>query len=68
MTHRTIDSSGLDERKRPSDRPVDYLVVLRVALNAEQAAEFEECEELILRHPTKPALIRGKVKAVEVAK
>lgn len=54
------------DAKRPADKPVDYLIVLRVALNAEQAAEFEECEELILRHPSKPALIRGKVRAVEV--
>jgi hypothetical protein len=45
---------------------VDYLIVLRASLNAEQAAEFEDCEEVILRHPTKPALLRAKVKGAEV--
>jgi len=67
MSTRTIDSSGRDEpAQRPADKPVDYLIVLRASLNAEQAAEFEDCDEVILRHPTKPALIRSKVKGVEV--
>ena len=67
MTERTIGPDGIDEpRQRPSDKPVDYLIVLRASLNAAQAAEFEECEEVILRHPTEPALLRAKVKGVEV--
>tara|TARA_R110000868_G_C10543616_1_gene735186 strand:+ start:80 stop:286 length:207 start_codon:yes stop_codon:yes gene_type:complete len=66
MSQRTIGSDGNDERFRPVDRPVDYLIVLRASLTAEQAAEFEDCEEVILRHPTKPALIRAQVKSAEV--
>ena len=67
MTERTIGPDGIDEpRQRPVDKPVDYLIVLRASLNAAQAAEFEECEEVILRHPTEPALLRAKVKGVEV--
>lgn len=67
MSIRTIDSSGRDEPStRPSDKPVDYLIVLRASLNAAQAAEFEECEDVILRHPTKPALLRANVNGVEV--
>jgi hypothetical protein len=67
MTERTIGPDGIDEpRQRPADKPVDYLIVLRASLNAAQAAEFEECEEVILRHPTEPALLRAKVKGVEV--
>lgn len=66
MSQRTIGSDGNDERIRPVDRPVDYLIVLRASLTAEQAAEFEDCEEVILRHPTKPALIRAQVKGAEV--
>ena len=66
MSQRTIGPDGNDERTRPADKPVDYLIVLRASLNAAQAAEFEECEEVILRHPTEPALLRAKVKGVEV--
>lgn len=66
MTQRTIGPDGNDERTRPADRPVPYLIVLRAFLTAEQAAEFEDCEEVILRHPTKPALIRAKVSGTEV--
>ena len=66
MSQRTIGPDGIDERTRPADKPVDYLIVLRASLNAAQAAEFEECEEVILRHPTEPALLRAKVKGVEV--
>ena len=66
MSQRTIGADGNDERTRPADKPVDYLIVLRASLTAEQAAEFEDCEEVILRHPTKPALIRAKVNGTEV--
>jgi hypothetical protein len=67
MSKRTLGPDGLDEpAQRPSDKPVDYLIVLRASLNAAQAAEFEDCEEVILRHPTKPALIRAQVKGAEV--
>lgn len=67
MSERTIGPDGIDERRQsPAEIPVDYLIVLRAKLNAEQAAEFEDCEEVILRHPTKPALIRAQVKGVEV--
>jgi hypothetical protein len=41
-------------------------VALRVPMNADQRAEFEGTEEIILRHPTRPALIRGKVIGLEV--
>jgi hypothetical protein len=67
MSSVTIGPDGNHEpAQRPADKPVDYLIVLRASLNAEQAAEFEDCEEVILRHPTKPALLRAKVKGVEV--
>jgi len=67
MTSVIIGPDGNHEpAQRPADKPVDYLIVLRASLNAEQAAEFEDCEEVILRHPTKPALIRAKVKGAEV--
>ena len=66
MSQRTIGPDGIDERTRPADKPVDYLIVLRASLTAEQAAEFEDCEEVIIRHPTKPALIRAKVNGTEV--
>jgi|GEM_PF-2010395 len=67
MSQRTIGADGTDElSQRPSGKPVDYLIVLRASLNAAQAAEFEDCEEVILRHPKEPALLRAKVKGVEV--
>lgn len=67
MSGITIGPDGNHEpRQRPADKPVDYLIVLCASLNAAQAAEFEECEEVILRHPTEPALLRAKVKGVEV--
>ncbi len=67
MSSVTIGPDGNHEpAQRPVDKPVDYLIVLRASLNAEQAAEFEDCEEVILRHPTKPALLRAKVKGAEV--
>jgi hypothetical protein len=40
MSQRTIGSDGIDERARPADKPVDYLIVLRSSLNAAQSAEF----------------------------
>ena len=67
MSGITIGPDGnVEPAQRASDKPVDYLIVLRASLNAAQAAEFEDCEEVILRHPTKPALIRAQVKGVEV--
>lgn len=66
MSSRTIGPDGNDERTRPANKPVEYLIVLRASLTANQAAEFEDCEEVILRHPTKPALIRAKVNGTEV--
>ena len=66
MSQRTIGADGNDERTRAADKPVDYLIVLRASLTAGQAAEFEDCEEVILRHPSKPALIRAKVNGTEV--
>jgi len=67
MSERTIGSDGIDEpARRAANKPVDYLIVLRASLNAAQAAEFEDCEEVILRHPKEPALLRAKVKGVEV--
>lgn len=66
MSQRTIGADGNDERTRTADKPVDYLIVLRASLTAGQAAEFEDCEEVILRHPSKPALIRAKVNGTEV--
>jgi hypothetical protein len=62
VSERTIGADGLDEpAQRPADKSVDYLIVLRASLNAAQAAEFEDCEEVILRHPKEPALLRAKV-------
>jgi|LakMenE18May11ns_1017448.scaffolds.fasta_scaffold9814038_1 hypothetical protein len=67
MSGITIGPDGnVELSQRPSDKPVDYLIVLRASLNAAQAAEFEDCEEVILRHPKEPALLRAKVKGVEV--
>lgn len=67
MSGITIGPDGnVELSQRPSDKPVDYLIVLRASLTAGQAAEFEDCEEVILRHPTKPALIRAKVNGTEV--
>lgn len=69
MSMRTIGPDGNDEpRQRPADKPVEYLICLGTKLTAEQAAEFEDCEEVILRHPTKPALIRARVIKAEVMK
>ena len=67
MSIRTIGPDGNDEpRTRPADTPVEYLICLGAKLTAEAAAEFEDCEEVILRHPTKPALIRARVIKAEV--
>jgi hypothetical protein len=70
MTSRTIDESGRDELKprRLVDEPVEYLIIMRAKLTAEQAAEFEDCEELIVRHPKQPALFRALVISAEVVK
>ena len=45
MSEITIGPDGNHEpAQRPSEKPVEYLIVLRASLNAEQAAEFEDCE------------------------
>jgi hypothetical protein len=63
----TIGPDGnVELSQRTSDKPVDYIVALRVSLNAEQRAEFEGTDEVILRHPTKPSLIRARVRGLEV--
>ena len=67
MTKRTIEADGNDAFvTRAADKPVEYLIVLRAKLTADQAAEFEDCDELILRHPKKPSLIRARVQTAEV--
>jgi len=67
MSGITIGPDGnVEPAQRPAEKPVDYLIVLRASLNAEQAAEFEDCDEVILRHPKEPALLRAQVKGVEV--
>lgn len=70
MTQRTIGADGLDElpERRPHEHPVEYLIIMRAKLTAEQAAEFEDCEELIVRHPKQPALFRALVISAEVVK
>lgn len=47
MTSRTIGCDGLDELpdRRPHEQPVDYLLVMRVSLRADQVADIEENEE-----------------------
>ena len=47
MTSRTIGCDGLDElpERRPHEQPVDYLMVMRVSLRADQVADIEENEE-----------------------
>ena len=47
MTQRTIGCDGLDElpERRPHEQPVDYLMVMRVSLRADQVADIEENEE-----------------------
>lgn len=67
MSKRTIGPDGRDEINHLiSDKPIDYIIALRVSLNAEQRAEFEETDEVILRHPTRPVLIRAKLRGLEV--
>lgn len=70
MSGRTIGSDGLDEPapRKPHEQPVEYLIIMRAKLTAEQAAEFEDCEELIVRHPKQPALFRALVISAEVVK
>lgn len=59
MTSRTIGADGLDElpERRPSDNPIDYLLVMRVSLNADQVADIEENEQSFCDQ------IRAKIKA-----
>ena len=70
MTGRTIDESGRDvlKTRKTHEQPVEYLIIMRAKLTAEQAAEFEDCEELIVRHPKRPACFRALVISAEVAK
>jgi len=53
MTQRTIGCDGLDElpERRPHEQPVDYLLVMRVSLRADQVADIEAnddafCEQI----------------------
>jgi hypothetical protein len=59
MTSRTIDESGRDEFKprKPSEQPVDYLLVMRLSLDADQVYDIEENEEAFCEQ------IRQKIKA-----
>jgi hypothetical protein len=59
MTGRTIDESGRDEFKprRPADDQVDYLLVMRLSLSADQVADIEEDEQAFCDQ------IRQKIKA-----
>jgi len=59
MTSRTIDYSGRDEfrHQRPSQQPVDYLLVMRLSLNTDQVGDIEEDEEGFCEQ------IRQKIKA-----
>jgi hypothetical protein len=43
MTQRTIGCDGLDEPapRKPHEQPVDYLLVMRVSLRADQVADIE---------------------------
>jgi hypothetical protein len=70
MTSRTIGCDGLDELpdRKPHEHPVEYLITLRAMLTTDVAGEFEDCDEVILRHPQKPALIRATVLSAEVVK
>lgn len=46
MSSRTIGPDGNDEtRQRPSEKPVDYLLVMRLTLRADQVADLDENEE-----------------------
>jgi hypothetical protein len=47
MTSRTIGADGLDElpERKPHEQPVDYLLVMRVSLRADQVADIEENDE-----------------------
>ena len=46
MTSRTIGCDGLDEPspRKSHEQPVDYLLVMRVSLRADQVADIEENE------------------------
>ena len=70
MTSRTIGCDGLDEPspRKSHEQPVEYLIIMRAKLTAEQAAEFEDCEELIVRHPKQLASFRALVISAEVAR
>ena len=70
MTSRTIGCDGLDEPspRKSHEQPVDYLITLRARLTTDVAGEFEDCDEVILRHPHKPGLIRATVMSLEVVK
>jgi hypothetical protein len=59
MTSRTIGCDGLDElpERRPHEQPVDYLLVMRVSLRADQVADIEENEEVFCEQ------IRAKIGA-----
>jgi hypothetical protein len=66
MSERTIGADGNDEKKRSSEKMVDYLIVLRATLNLDQAADMEDCDEVIIRHQGKHFSVRADVKLAEV--
>ena len=66
MSERTIGADGNDEKKRPSEKMVDYLIVLRATLNLDQAADMEDCDEVIITHHGQHFSVRADVKLAEV--
>jgi hypothetical protein len=59
VSKRTLDASGRDElpKRRKVDMPVDYLLVMRVSLTADQVADIEHNEEAFCDQ------IKSKIKA-----
>jgi hypothetical protein len=48
MSGITIGPDGnVEPRQRPSEKPVDYLLVMRLTLRADQVADLEENEEAL---------------------
>lgn len=68
MSQRTIGPDGNDERQERQLKPVKYLFVLQGLMNEDEAAAFEDGNEVFLCHPTRSGLIRTSVYAVRVMK
>ena len=68
MSGITIGPDGNHEPRQHTEKPVRYLIVLHAPLLAEQAALFEDGDEVILRHPSNPGLIRASIYAARVMK